>query len=151
MLCRVRNWHLDSLDGVNAATSNIISGSGFSCGSGLTGILSVVGSTTGTGCTVQVDKTDTAGSSTASVTLTFGSVSAVVGHSAFLWNPWQLTCLHQHVVGASAICLLDPLEQVSTAGCLQCMHSCSILPVSDSDRPFILMSAQDPDEQTLCL
>ncbi len=78
MLCRVRNWHVDSLDGVNAATSDLVSGSGFACGSGLTGVLSVVAST-GTGCTVQVDKTDTAGSSTASVTLTFGSVSAVVG------------------------------------------------------------------------
>jgi len=82
ILCRVRNWHLDSLDGVNAATSDIVSGSGFACGSGRTGVLSVV-ATTGTGCTVQVDKTDTAGSSTASVTLTFGSVSAVVGHSTF--------------------------------------------------------------------
>lgn len=69
--------------------------------------MSVAGSTTGTGCTVQVDTTDTAGSSTASVTLTFGSVSAVVGHSALSWHPWYLTRLHQHVVGASAMRLLD--------------------------------------------
>ncbi|DBA74581.1 TPA: hypothetical protein ACH3X2_009453 [Trebouxia sp. C0005] len=84
----VRNWHLDSLDGVNAATPNIVSGSGLSCGSGLTGVLSVVGSVTGTGCTVQVDTTDTAGSSTASVTLTFGSVSVVV--SMLIWFPANL-------------------------------------------------------------
>lgn len=102
---------MDSLDGVNAATPNIVSGSGLSCGSGLTGVLSLVGSVTGTGCTVQVDTTDTAGSSTASVTLTFGSVSVVVRHSAFLWYSWQhlqlttvqLTRLHQHVVGASTM------------------------------------------------
>ncbi|DBB14474.1 TPA: hypothetical protein ACH3X3_004761 [Trebouxia sp. C0006] len=83
----VRSWHLDSLDGVNAATSDIVSGSGFACGSGVTGVLSVV-ATTGTGCTVQVDKTDTAGSSTASVTLTFGIVSAVV--NMLIWFPANL-------------------------------------------------------------
>ncbi|KAL0035306.1 hypothetical protein WJX77_000193 [Trebouxia sp. C0004] len=84
----VRNWHLDSLDGANAATPNIISGSGFSCGSGLTGVMSLAGATAGTGCTVQVDKTDTAGSSTASVTLIFGSVSAVV--NMLIWFPANL-------------------------------------------------------------
>lgn len=39
-----------------------------------------------TGCIVQVDTTNTAGSSTAYVTLTYGTVSAVVSHTTLRWH-----------------------------------------------------------------
>ena len=69
VVCRIRNWHLDSVDGVNA-----VSESSLACGAGATGVMSVAASATG--CTVEASEADTAGSSTASVvlTVTLGSV-----------------------------------------------------------------------------
>lgn len=70
---RIRNWHLDSTDGENAIL-------GLACAAGVgTTVMSAALGTTG--CIVQVDTTNTAGSSTAYVTLTYGSVSAVVSHT----------------------------------------------------------------------
>ena len=80
-LCRVRNWRLDSLDGVNAVTCN----TGSVCGTGVTlqydgGPANVISlSAVGpAGCRVQAVRTATAGSSSASVTFTLGAQSAVV-------------------------------------------------------------------------
>ena len=49
----------------------------FACGNGVANVISVVGARTG--CQVQGILTATAGSSTASVTLTLGTQSAAVG------------------------------------------------------------------------
>ena len=86
---RIRNWHLDSTDGKNA-----ILGLGCAAGVGTTVMSAALGTT---GCTVQVDTTNTAGSSTAYVTLTYGSVSAVVSHTTVHW--------HHRVVVAEVGCV----------------------------------------------
>ena len=89
-LCRIRNWRLDSLDGVNAVTCN----TGSVCGTGVaflfdggpTDVISLSGAGRA-GCIVQAVKTATAGSSSASVTFTLGAQSAVVGVTLTLIPP----------------------------------------------------------------
>lgn len=83
MICfRVQNWRNDSLDGANAAGQYR-----FSCSGSIPGVMGVAGGTDG--CLATVDQTHTAGSSTASVTVSVGPVLATVskpkqGNSAAL-------------------------------------------------------------------
>ena len=87
--CRIRSWRFDSLDGANAAAQTG-PGNGFYCGVGAAGVFSVSGPTGGSpssnGCLVQVDRTNTGGTSTASVSVTSGTVSATVRTARRSWR-----------------------------------------------------------------
>lgn len=91
--CSIKSWHLDSSDGTAVA------GVDLTCGAAVTGVFGV--SSLGTGCLVQADRSATAGSATASVTLTAGTVSAAVcalhSLSASIENMvLQNSLLHSH-------------------------------------------------------
>lgn len=110
--CSIRNWRLDTSDGVNAAS---LPGIGFNCGSGVTSTFSVV--TVASGCRVQAPQTATAGSSTASVTITADSVTASV-RTACLHGLLSVTC---HIATNSTVII--QCSSICSAECIGCLSS----------------------------
>ena len=80
VICRIRNWRLDRLDGANAVTCGTTpacSGT-FSWGNPSDNSVSVIGAATGV--QVTAGQAASAGSSTLSVPLSVGTFTALVGH-----------------------------------------------------------------------